>query len=87
MRPFQPKTSSFGFKLKRKKFYIESLHLPPDFEEDKTEKTTGCGTPAPSSGGGASSGGGGGCCGSSGSCGSGGKSSVTEKNSNSNIDF
>ena len=51
MRPFQPKTSSFGFKLKRKKFYIESLHLPPDFEEDKTEKTTGCGTPAPSGGG------------------------------------
>ena len=86
MRPFQPKTSSFGFKLKRKKFYIESLHLPPDFEEDKTEKTTGCGTPAPSSGG--NSGASGGCCGSSGSCGSsGGKSSVTEKISNSNIDF
>jgi len=84
LRPFQPKTSSFGFKLKRKKFYIESLHLPPDFEEDKIEKTTGCGTPAPSSGGSAA---GGGCCGSSGSCESGGKSSVTEKISNSNIDF
>ena len=47
LRPFQPKVSTFGFKLKRKKFYVEALHLPPDFEE---VKTTSCSTASSCSG-------------------------------------
>ena len=58
LRPFQPKVSTFGFKLKRKKFYVEALHLPPDFEE---VKTSSCSTASSCSGGQNDTG----CCGSS----------------------
>jgi hypothetical protein len=56
IRPFQPTVKTFGFKLKRKKFNVEPLHLPPDFDEGKTRdgedssyetnssKGTGCGS-------------------------------------------
>lgn len=36
LKPWQPEVKTFGFKLKRKKFTVEPLHLPPDFEEGKT---------------------------------------------------
>ncbi|CBY40369.1 unnamed protein product [Oikopleura dioica] len=36
LKPFQQSVATFGFKLKRKKFTIEPLHLPPDFDEGKT---------------------------------------------------
>ncbi|XP_034946631.1 elongator complex protein 4 [Chelonus insularis] len=43
-----PETLDLGFKLRRKKFTIEVLHLPPDFgdseHDDKKMSLTGCGT-------------------------------------------
>jgi len=64
LRPFQPKVSQFGFKLKRKKFFVEALHLPPDFEEVKSSGCSSSSTSACSSS--SSSTGNGGCCGSGG---------------------
>lgn len=64
LRPFQPSVKTFGFKLKRKKFNVEPLHLPPDFDDGKTRdgddtsyKTGSCNSKPQSTG----------CCGSSGS--------------------
>ena len=72
LRPFQPKVSTFGFKLKRKKFFVEALHLPPDFEETKTTEKS-CST-GPCFDVGGSSSGSGGCC-------------STTSSSSSGIDF
>ncbi|XP_017471925.1 PREDICTED: putative elongator complex protein 4 [Rhagoletis zephyria] len=46
-----PETSDLAFKLRRKKFVIEKLHLPPELQEDGTESkhTTGCGAGVASS--------------------------------------
>jgi len=63
LRPFQPSVKTFGFKLKRKKFNIEPLHLPPDFDDGKTRDgddnsyKTSCNTKPQT-----------GCCGGSSNC-------------------
>ncbi|KAH0551817.1 elongator complex protein 4 [Cotesia glomerata] len=46
LAPHCPESYDLAFKMRRKKFVIEILHLPPDFGEEKEEKVTsfGCGS-------------------------------------------
>lgn len=38
-----PGPCDFAFKLRRKKFVLDMLHLPPDLQEENAEVMTGCG--------------------------------------------
>ncbi|CAD6245146.1 GSCOCG00013551001-RA-CDS [Cotesia congregata] len=46
LAPHCPESYDLAFKMRRKKFVIEILHLPPDFGEEKEEKVAkfGCGS-------------------------------------------